>query len=78
MVRIGVGIFFGFCGLFLQSLTEWVFWQAPIFYTFNIVLGVLLSLHHKKRKSIIAERVGALELDQEMVPSENLEAEATA
>ena len=78
MVRIGVGLFFGFCGLFLQSLTEWVFWQAPIFYTFNIVLGVLVSLHHKKRKSIIAERVGSLELDPEMVPSESIETGANA
>jgi hypothetical protein len=44
MRRIGVGIFFGMCGTFFQSMTEWVFHQTPIFYTFNIMLGVLASL----------------------------------
>lgn len=44
MRRIGVGILFGMCGTFFQSLTEWVFHQTPIFFTFNILLGVLASL----------------------------------
>ena len=49
MRRIGVGIFFGMCGTFFQSLTEWVFHQTPIFFTFNIMLGVLASLYAIKK-----------------------------
>ena len=49
MRRIGVGIFFGMCGTFLQSLTEWVFHQTPIFFTFNILLGVLASLCYVRK-----------------------------
>jgi hypothetical protein len=49
MRRIGVGIFFGMCGTFFQSLTEWVFHQTPIFYTFNIMLGVLASLCYVRK-----------------------------
>jgi hypothetical protein len=47
--RIGVGIFFGFAGIFLQSLTEWVFRQSPIYYVFHILLGTLASLYCMKR-----------------------------
>jgi hypothetical protein len=49
MHRMGVGIFFGMCGTFFQSLTEWVFHQTPIFFTFNIMLGVLASLYTRKK-----------------------------
>ena len=49
MRRVGVGIFFGMCGTFFQSLTEWVFHQTPIFFTFNILLGVLASLCYLKK-----------------------------
>jgi hypothetical protein len=49
--RIPVGIFFGFCGMFLQCLTEWVFRHLPLFYTFHIMLGVLMSLYYLKRKA---------------------------
>jgi hypothetical protein len=51
MLRIGVGLFFSLCALFLQSITEWVFWQSPIFYTFNILLGTLMSLYYIKRRA---------------------------
>jgi len=44
MRRIGIGIFFGMCGTFFQSMTEWVFHQTPIYFTFHILLGVLASL----------------------------------
>jgi hypothetical protein len=54
MRRIGVGIFFGFCGTFMQSLTEWVFHQTPIFYTFNIMAGVLASLYFLKKHPVQA------------------------
>ena len=49
MRRIGVGIFFGMCGTFFQSMTEWVFHQTPIFFTFNILLGVLASLIYVRK-----------------------------
>jgi O-antigen ligase len=41
---MGVGIFFGTCGIFGQSLTEWVYRQTPILFTFYILLGALASL----------------------------------
>jgi hypothetical protein len=51
MRRLGVGILFGTLGLFLQSITEWVFHQTAIFFTFNILLGVLASLYYVKRQA---------------------------
>jgi hypothetical protein len=50
MRRLGVGLFFGLAGLFLQSLTEWVFRHSPIYYTAHILLGVLASLYWLKRR----------------------------
>lgn len=50
MRRMGVGIFFGMCGTFLQSLTEWVFHQSPIFFTFHIMVGVLASLCYLRKQ----------------------------
>jgi hypothetical protein len=49
--RLGVGIFFGFGGIFLQSLTEWVFRQSPIYYVFHVLLGTLASLYYMKRQT---------------------------
>jgi hypothetical protein len=51
---LGVGIFFGTCGIFLQSLTEWVYRQSPIYFTFHILIGALAGLYYyaRKRKSI--------------------------
>ncbi|HYG22035.1 MAG TPA: O-antigen ligase family protein [Verrucomicrobiae bacterium] len=51
MRTIGIGIFFGLVGNFLQGLTEWVWHQTAIFFTFNILLGVLSSLYYLKRKA---------------------------
>jgi hypothetical protein len=51
MLRIGTGLFFCLCGIFLQSLTEWVFRHSPVFYTIHILLGVLASLYYMKRKA---------------------------
>jgi hypothetical protein len=51
MWRIGTGLFFCLCGIFLQSLTEWVFRHSPVFYTIHILLGVLASLYYMKRKA---------------------------
>jgi O-antigen ligase len=49
--RLGVGIFFGIGGTFLQSITEWVFRQTHIFFTFHAMLGALAALYWLKRKS---------------------------
>ena len=51
MLRIGTGLFFCLCGIFLQSLTEWVFRHSPVYYTIHILLGVLASLYFIKRKA---------------------------
>jgi len=57
--RLGVGILFGFGGIFLQSLTEWVFRQSPIYYVFHVLLGTLASLYYLKRQ---AQRTPAIEM----------------
>jgi hypothetical protein len=49
--RMGVAIFFGFCGMFLQNLTEWVFRHLPLYYTFHVMLGTLMGLYHIRRKA---------------------------
>jgi hypothetical protein len=56
--RLGVGIFFGFGGIFLQSLTEWVFRQSPIFYVFHVLLGTLAGRYYMKR----ARRTSAVKI----------------
>jgi O-Antigen ligase len=64
MRRIGVGIFFGMCGTFFQSLTEWVFHQTPIYFTFNILLGVLASLIYVRKCERRARREAQRELEE--------------
>lgn len=61
--RIGAGIFFALAGLFLQSLTEWVFRHSPIYYIVNINLGVLASLCYLKKE---AKRGAIAENEQAM------------
>lgn len=41
---LALGIFFGFIGVALQSLTEWVFRQTTIFLMFHIFVGALASI----------------------------------
>lgn len=48
---MGVGLFFGVCGIFGQSLTEWVYRQTPILFTFYIMLGALASLTAVRRRT---------------------------
>lgn len=48
MRRLGIGLFFCVCGIFLQSVTEWVYRQTPIFLTFHVLVGTLASLHYHK------------------------------
>jgi O-antigen ligase len=56
MRALGVGILFGICGIFGQSLTEWVYRQTPILFTFYILLGALASLAFARR-SLAAEEL---------------------
>jgi hypothetical protein len=61
MRRIGVGILFCLGGIFLQSLTEWVFRHSPIYYTVNIQLGALAALCYARSRAKLekADREGA-------------------
>jgi hypothetical protein len=54
MRAMGVGILFSICGIFGQSLTEWVYRQAPILFTLYMLLGALASLAHTRSESLIA------------------------
>ena len=58
---MGVGLFFGTCGIFGQSLTEWVYRQTPILSTFYILLGALASLTAVRRQAPTEEAVRELE-----------------
>jgi hypothetical protein len=71
--RIGAGIFFALCGIFLQSLTEWVFRHSPIYYVVNINLGVLASLYYLKKK---AQRAAITETEEALPEPEPEFAEA--
>ena len=56
---MGVGILFSICGIFGQSLTEWIYRQTPILLTFYILLGALASLAHSRRRARIESRRSA-------------------
>jgi hypothetical protein len=64
MRRIGIGLFFCTCGIFLQSVTEWTYRQTPIFLTFHILMGALASLHYSKRREARLARRQAIEEEQ--------------
>jgi len=49
MRQMGAGFFFATCGIFLQSVTEWVFRATPMFMTFHVLIGALASLYYFKR-----------------------------
>ena len=55
-------------GTFFQSMTEWVFHQTPIFFTFNILLGVLASLIYLRKceRRVLKEKRWQLEQMAEM------------
>ena len=57
MRTIGVGIFFGSLGIFGQSLTEWVYRQTPILFTFYAMLGALASVAVARREAKAAARI---------------------
>jgi len=53
MRAMGVGILFSICGVFGQSLTEWIYRQPAILFTFYILLGSLASLAHSRRQEVV-------------------------
>jgi hypothetical protein len=55
--RVGIGIFFGSCGLFLQSLTEWTYRQTHILITFQIMMGTLASLYWMRKRQRARQNV---------------------
>lgn len=61
MRRVAIGIFFGMLGLWLQSLTEWVFRHSPVFYMFHILLGALAGLCYVRR---LERRAQALQAEE--------------
>ncbi len=69
MHRLAIGFLFGTVGIFLQSITEWTYRQAPIFLTFHVMLGALASLNYARRH--VAARV------EVSAPEDDIEIEAT-
>ena len=62
---MGVGILFSICGIFGQSLTEWIYRQTPILFTFYILLGALASLAHARREARLERRLaGAVPIEE--------------
>jgi len=73
MRRMGVGFFFATWGIFMQSVTEWVFRATPMFMTFHILMGALASLYYWKRRSRKAgRRVRTAPDETELQPAEVL------
>jgi hypothetical protein len=48
--RIPVGILFGLLGVFLQSLTEWVFRQTQVMLSVYMLMGVLASMYYLRKQ----------------------------
>lgn len=48
--RIPVGILFGLLGVFLQSLTEWVFRQTQVMLSVYLLMGVLASMYRLRKQ----------------------------
>jgi len=68
---IGTGIFFCICGIFLQSLTEWVYRQTAILMTFHLLLGALASLYYARKTMRTAdERTEAQEVPRRRLREE--------
>lgn len=65
MQRMAVGIFFGMGGTFFQSLTEWVYHQTQIYFTFHIMLGVLASLYYLRKCERRARKAALKEAEEE-------------
>jgi O-antigen ligase len=64
MRALGVGILFSICGVFGQSLTEWIYRQPPILFTFYVLLGALASLAHSRRQALEERSRAAIEPEE--------------
>lgn len=69
MHLLGIGLCFGVLGVFLQSLTEWVFRQTPIYLTFHALIGVLASLYVASRQTRPAPPRPAIQQTPELEPA---------
>ncbi len=58
---MGVGLFFSVCGIFGQSITEWVYRQTPILFTFYILLGALAGLVASRKQGRKEKALRAVE-----------------
>jgi hypothetical protein len=65
MHRLGVGFFFAICAIFLQSVTEWVYRQTQILFTFHVLLGALASLCYFRRQARRMARVPFAEPEED-------------
>ena len=65
----GIGVLFGICGIFGQSLTEWVYRQTPILFTFYILLGALATLAHARCQERARMRLSAAGEGPDAVPA---------
>jgi O-antigen ligase len=69
---VGIGIFFGTCGVFMQSVTEWTFRQTHILFTVQIMVGTLAALcwmKKRERQNVVRARAQA-RAQQEMMTYE--------
>ena len=48
MCAMGIGLLFCVVGIFGQSLTEWVYRQTPVLFTFQILMGALASVAYAR------------------------------
>jgi hypothetical protein len=80
MQRMGVGIFFGTAGIFLQSITEWVYHQTHIFLTFNVMLGTLAALYWIRKQNLQQQNFEIIEEfeDEEEDAEDEYESEPVA
>jgi O-antigen ligase len=46
---LAIGIFFGMVGVFLQSITEWIFRQTAIYLMFHALIGTLATMYAARR-----------------------------
>jgi hypothetical protein len=70
MHRMGIGFLFATCGLFMQSVTEWVYRQSTLFLLFHLLIGGLASLHYARKHAPV-------EVQDEVPEFEELEPEPT-
>jgi hypothetical protein len=69
--RMGVGLFFGTMGIFLQSITEWVYHQTHIFLTFHAMLGTLAALYWMRKQEMKHRH----DFEEEELPEEIVQVE---